>query len=372
MIDSESILFVVLGTPDQIPSSRIRAYYFTKYLSENEICPENIKIIRKSINSQLNFIAFLKYFISNIIFFLRLLWIVRHKWKLVCFFQIFLPSWFIRLIARRSCTILDFTDFGTFDYSQIKNTSQNTSLFSKLSIWKRIHERKNMLETCENVTFVIANAGKVLPDFMSPFSNKIRTLIDPVDVEQYHPYEEQKPLIIGWVGSPATAYFINSIKSVLVTIKEKYQDKIDFHFFGATSNYFDSDIRNIAKFTPWSIEKDISETCKIRIGLVPAPNDSLSRYKQPYKILLHMAAGTPVIATPIGMVPYMIKESETGFLAETNDDWIRYLILLINDKILRKRMGQCARKTAVDNYSYPVYAKKWRTLISEANAAFEK
>ena len=372
MYNSDSILFVVLGTPEQIPSSRIRAYYFSKYLSENENCTENIKIIRKSINSQLNFIAFLKYFISNIIFFLRLLWIVRHKWKLVCFFQVFLPSWFMRLIARRSCTILDITDFGTFDYSYIKNTSQNTSLFSKLSFWKRIYERKNMLETCENVTCVIANAGKVLPSFMTPFSNKIRTLIDPVDVEKYRPYEEQKPLIIGWVGSPATAYFINSIKSVLVTIKEKYQDEIVFHFFGATSSSFDSEIRNIAKFIPWSIEKDIPETCKIRIGLVPAPNDSLSRYKQPYKILLHMAAGTPIIATPTGMVPYMIKENETGFLAETNDEWLRYLILLINDKILRKRMGQCARKYTVENYSYLEYAKKWKNIICEANAAFEK
>ena len=32
-----------------------------------------------------------------------------------------------------------------------------------------------------------------------------------------------------------------------------------------------------------------------------------------------MACGTPVLATPVGAVPYIIKNCETGFLLQSND-----------------------------------------------------
>ncbi|MDP4265919.1 MAG: glycosyltransferase family 4 protein [Bacteroidota bacterium] len=64
------------------------------------------------------------------------------------------------------------------------------------------------------------------------------------------------------------------------------------------------------------------------------------------------AVGVPVIASNVGGIPYMIKDSETGFIIKNNDtktlrDKIRFLI---NNKNIAKEMGSKAKELAFERY----------------------
>lgn len=53
---------------------------------------------------------------------------------------------------------------------------------------------------------------------------------------------------------------------------------------------------------------------------------------------------TPVVGSNAGGIPLQIKHKETGFMAENNKDFITYLIKLLKDKKLRKKMGKKAKE----------------------------
>ncbi len=65
-----------------------------------------------------------------------------------------------------------------------------------------------------------------------------------------------------------------------------------------------------------------------------------------------MAAGKPVIATPVGGVGEMVQDQETGFLVPVGDveRLADGLLCLLHDSALRERMSKAARAFAVENY----------------------
>lgn len=72
----------------------------------------------------------------------------------------------------------------------------------------------------------------------------------------------------------------------------------------------------------------------------------------PNTVLEAMAAGLPVVATPVGAVAEMIRDGESGFIVPVGDvpalaDRIEQLV---SDPALRQRMGAQAAETAARNY----------------------
>ncbi len=72
----------------------------------------------------------------------------------------------------------------------------------------------------------------------------------------------------------------------------------------------------------------------------------------PMVIAQAMAAGKPVVATPVGGITEMVHDNETGFLVEVGNigRLAERLMCLLQDQALRERMGGSARAFAVENY----------------------
>ena len=79
-----------------------------------------------------------------------------------------------------------------------------------------------------------------------------------------------------------------------------------------------------------------------------------------------MACGTPVLATPVGGIPDLVKDGETGFIMENNspeciaENVIRALEHPNLDEIVKN-----ARKLIEDEYSYEVMVRKCRDSLNE-------
>lgn len=66
----------------------------------------------------------------------------------------------------------------------------------------------------------------------------------------------------------------------------------------------------------------------------------------------------------------IVSDGKTGIVTEpTVNSYAEGLCLLMGDPGLRKRMGEVARKSVLDNYSRERILDKWETLISEVAAA---
>ena len=79
----------------------------------------------------------------------------------------------------------------------------------------------------------------------------------------------------------------------------------------------------------------------------------------PMSVLEAMASGTPVLASNIGGLKYLVKDSETGFLVDPSNpkDIAEKLLIMAHDERLRARMGVKTKKEA-DTFRSENVAKK--------------
>jgi len=87
-----------------------------------------------------------------------------------------------------------------------------------------------------------------------------------------------------------------------------------------------------------------------------------------------MAARKPVVATRSAGIPFMVKDGQTGYLAEYGDpiglaDGIE---AILNDSSLRRAMGNAARKEAEAKYSSESVAKKHLEVYEQAIRKWRK
>ncbi len=87
----------------------------------------------------------------------------------------------------------------------------------------------------------------------------------------------------------------------------------------------------------------------------------------PVSILEAMAAGLPVISTPVGGIPDILDSGEDDVLLNDTTPSSIYTALnhLIDDDMRRKRVGRQNRKKAISNYSAPVVAGRMEKLYGQ-------
>lgn len=98
------------------------------------------------------------------------------------------------------------------------------------------------------------------------------------------------------------------------------------------------------------------------IAIAPVIDNHFNRGRSTLKFLensMVQAAGVYSPATYKGIV----KHGKNGFLAETNEEWVKYLTLLIKNVKLRKTIAKTARKFVIRNYDIQKFAPKYADLF---------
>lgn len=116
---------------------------------------------------------------------------------------------------------------------------------------------------------------------------------------------------------------------------------------------------------PWSEATEAASLVRGDIGIAPMPTDPWTLGKCGFKILQYMAAGLPVVASPVGAHATIVREGFTGFLPDEPGGWPTAIARLADDAGLRARMGRAARQDVQTTYSLARAADDWARLLGE-------
>jgi hypothetical protein len=155
-------------------------------------------------------------------------------------------------------------------------------------------------------------------------------------------HDERLPILVGWAGTVGGISFLDPLRHVFRRLANEGLARLEVVSSRPWSG--------CSSFRPWTIAEATSVFGRFAVGIMPLPDTAYTRAKAGFKLLQYMAAGIPVISSPIGVNRELVERSQAGFLAESSADWYDALRSLATDPDLRQSMGRQGR-AFVEHYA---------------------
>ncbi len=201
----------------------------------------------------------------------------------------------------------------------------------------------------------VITGNKYLMEYAARYNDEVFIVPTCVDPESYNPREEygmgEFPKI-GWVGLPYNFPHLKSVEAPLLEVLEESGGEL------VVLSGRDPEMALPCSFVKWSLEEEAEIIKTFDVGIMPLLDTPYSRGKCGLKILQYMAAGVPVIASPVGVNTDIIHDGVNGFLAQNITDWMEKLKALLIDGDLRENLGREGRKTVEEHFSLQAWAKR--------------
>jgi glycosyltransferase involved in cell wall biosynthesis len=102
---------------------------------------------------------------------------------------------------------------------------------------------------------------------------------------------------------------------------------------------------------------------RFTIGIMPLADNEWERGKCSFKMLQYLAAGVPVVVSPVGMNEIVLEAAQVGYAASSIQDWVDALICLLDNIDLASALGANGRKLVEKEYSLKQVAHQWRLAL---------
>lgn len=249
--------------------------------------------------------------------------------------------------------------------------SYNEGFFSKgglIADLLNIFERMNFALS-DSIIVESENVIKFLK--LEKYERKVSALgarfikIDEFNIKRK--YQDRKD-IIGYIGRLEEA---KGVKNVLKAFKIISNNNPNINLFIGGDGPLYNDIQYYIKknglfgkvfLKGWIPHNEVADYLnRLKIFILPSTSEGL-----PTVILEAMACGTIVVSTPVGGVPDLIKDNDTGFILEDNSpELISLTILKVLDNPNCDKIIMNARKLIVNNYSYKSAIQRYKKLFIE-------
>jgi glycosyltransferase involved in cell wall biosynthesis len=213
--------------------------------------------------------------------------------------------------------------------------------FSKLRFASKIDK---LFEMSDSVFAV----NRAIAEYAENFNENVHIVPMTVDVDRYQPNDKQKASkkpIIAWVGTWSNQ---PNIEVAVPAMREL--GKTDDFVFRIVADEPMSFEGIEVDFVPWSYAIEVPKLQEAEIGVVPVGESPWGKWKFFFKTVQFMSLGLPVVASAIGSNLEIVEDGENGFLARDEKEWRDKLKLLLDDPNLRRKLGENARKTALEKF----------------------
>jgi glycosyltransferase involved in cell wall biosynthesis len=266
------------------------------------------------------------------------------------------PALVERLLSRLGLPwVVDYDDATFHRYDRSPNLLLRTLWPHKIDVVMR------------RATLVIAGNDYLAERARAAGARWVEILPTVVDPARYpvRPRPTGEPFTVGWMGTPVTQRYLAPVAGALA---EVVAGGGRVRLVGADRRPEGLGAAGI-ELRDWSEEREAAEILDFDVGIMPLDDTEWERGKCGYKLLQYMAAGRPVVASPVGVNPAIVEPGVTGMLVSGPEDWSAALTRLRDDPALRARMGEAGRRRLEARFNLDHAAGRLRALLESATAA---
>lgn len=264
------------------------------------------------------------------------------------------PAIFERLIAWSGKPII-------FDFD---DSIWSGAQFAGNGIFSRLHFFGKTRTICR-LASAITPGNQFLADYARQWNDQVFPMPTSIELNDYPVTPEpspDRPFIVCWTGSTSTLAHFEHAREALEAVARKLPLVVrvicnkppERPIAGARMD-----------FVPWSASSEAQDIGASHVGIMPLPDNEVTRGKCGLKALQCMATGRPVVISPVGMNTELIRSRVNGFLASTTEEFRDALIQLADSAQLRERLGREARRTVERDYSAEVVAARFAAVVRQ-------
>jgi glycosyltransferase involved in cell wall biosynthesis len=354
MAERQRILFFVEGEPRRglSPASRVRAYQYAPLFAAAGVdCRYLASHPPKYFHN--------RYWLNWLRYHARWLYrgLVLGGWCLMCVTRL----WQIRRVRPKDIVVLQ------------RDFLPNPWVFLE----KRLARRTRRLIFDLDDAILEQNPGKIptvlglaqkvivstphLRDQVVSFNPNVSVNPTPVDVDSITPAPKKHspaPPVIGWIGTSSNLVYLKSIEEVFRQLARTSSFRLRIVSNRVHGSNYPNLPRDMMETVEWRLEDETALLQGFDIGIMPLHHAPWCLGKAGFKLLQYMAAGLPVVASPVGFNCELVQHGVNGFLADSPAEWQECLSRLLQDPALRLRMGEQGRQLVEKEFSLrPAFAR---------------
>ncbi|MDD5222758.1 MAG: glycosyltransferase family 4 protein [bacterium] len=215
------------------------------------------------------------------------------------------------------------------------------------------------LEKVLEAAGLVIVGNKYLSEFAARHNRKVFLVPTVVDTERIRARTDWKirdprgVVTIGWIGLAYNLHYLQDLEEALAELSQKFRIALKVvSSRGVKMRGVSVDCRR------WSLAGEDDEVQGFDIGIMPLRDDEWSRGKCGLKLLQYMAAGVPVVASPVGVNAEIVRDGQNGFWARNRAEWVEKLAILCQNEDIRKGFGSRGRETVEKSFSLSAWAPK--------------
>ena len=222
------------------------------------------------------------------------------------------------------------------------------------AIW--LHKRGDYAKRLAAICRGIICGNEFLAEYFRRWSSDVRVIPTAVDTSRFQPARDRRDsevFVLGWCGQHSGLRYLLGIESALESLLRRHR-AMKLRIVCDTNPGPGALPAGQVEFMPWSIETEVTAIQGMDVGLMPLLDDPWCRGKCSYKMLLYMACGLPVVVSPVGMNPQVLKRGQVGLGASSMDEWVDAIEWLAQERGAWSAMGREGRRVVEEHYSLQV------------------
>jgi len=255
-----------------------------------------------------------------------------------------------RLIASSAASVYDFDDALQCDWGEG-------------GLLRRIAPKAPKAQIAVKAVDRVIAGNPLLADWAARHNRDVVVIpscVDPAAYLHKRDYRVGDPPRLGWIGSADNETYLELVAPALREVHRRTGARLTL--IGTTRPTL-GELEALIDRVAWSEDTQRVALAELDVGIAPVPDQPYTRGKCGYKLLQYAAAGTPVVASPVGVNRRILADLGMP-AADGVDEWVDALLELLSCSAdERAARGRRSREVARAHYSYDAWLPAWTQAV---------